>query len=97
MGLTPIVGAGVSISATDSSGNADLGDKGNFVTVTNAGDNGAYLRFGTSTVAATTSDLYIPSGNTFVLIRAAVNQEYLAAICDSGETATIKACPGYSE
>lgn len=95
MAFTPIPGAGVSISVTDSTGSGDLGTLGPEVTVSNVGDNDCYLEFGASTVTATTADWCLPSGQTFVVSRDPSTQPYVAAICASGETTTLKACAGF--
>lgn len=96
MALSPVTGAGISIDADDTTGSASLGSAGYHVIVSNAGSSGCYVELGTSTVTATTADLYIPAGQTFVLARA-LTQTHIAAICDSGESTTVKACASYSE
>lgn len=97
----PIFGKTVSASVTDSSGSTAVAlslptsISGNLIlNVANIGDKGCYLDVGSSSVVASTADYYLlPYSRE--LISVDLGATYIAAICASGETTTLKVIPGY--
>lgn len=88
-------GTTVSLSVTQASSNVALTLQHpgtDTVRLANLGPSKCYVRFAPTvgTATATTSDLCLPVGvETFF-----VKGTYIAAICDTGETCTLKATPG---
>ncbi len=80
-------GTTTTISATQTSGTAALTSGTNSVRVVNAGANTAFLKFGTTTATATTSDMPILAGVTEVFGKG--REDIVAAICDTGLTTTL--------
>lgn len=95
--FTPEYGQAVKISATATTGSAELG-VGNVVRVANFGADHVFVRVGTSSVEATVDvDLVILNGGTVYLRTPGGSGQYLAAVCDSGDTATVYAITGYAD
>jgi hypothetical protein len=95
-GITPIIAAGKSLSATQASGSVALGSVGDFVWVCNLGANDAFVELGPSTVAVVADTGFcVPTDREVLLRRDPATDTYLAGICATGETATLKICPCY--
>lgn len=84
--FTPSTGAGVSISATTTSASATVSAAQRDVRIVNAGTAAVFVRFGTGTATATTSDMYMPAGAIEVFDKG--TNDKVAAITASG-TATV--------
>ncbi len=84
----------VSISATDASGASrqSIGSTGNQLLVVNSGGNLCYVKLGDVTVTAATTDMPLLPQSAMILTKGSAT--YVAAICDSGLTTTLKATPG---
>ena len=92
--FTPSIGETVSISATASNANASITMGNNSaLMVTNTGTALCYTRWDDSAPTATTSDVPIPAGASIVF-SVPDGVTHVAAICDSGESTTIKFTPG---
>lgn len=63
------------------------------VVIRNTGSKTAYVKFGTSTVAATTSDYPIAAGTQEVIARL-LTDTHLSAICGGSDTTTLSITPG---
>lgn len=88
----PIFASTVSISATQTSGSTTLANTcGQVLYVCNEGPNGVYIRYGNGSQTALTTDYRIPANTERYLTRrdGSSGDTTVAAICDSGETATV--------
>lgn len=77
----------VQLSASAASASVPVDPFSNVVRVLNTGPNLAYIRFGAAGVASTTARLPLPVGAAELFTKG--NAAYVAAICDSGNTATL--------
>lgn len=93
--LAPITGSGISLSVTQANTQGTLGATGDTLLLTNLGPNKVYVRIATAaaTAVVTTDMALLPS--TAIVIARPVNCTAIAAICDTGETATLKASLNY--
>lgn len=92
--MNPIVlpngGLGVRIAATSTSQRAELIGDGDTIVATNLGSVPVYIRFGRSDVAATTECYPIlPGTKEDGIMMKGSSGSWIAAICDSGQSATI--------
>lgn len=89
--------SGKTLAATDATGRVALHATGRRLVISNLGPDHAYITLGGSTVtsAAASHDFCIPPFQTWKIHRDETNQTYLAAICDAGDTAAIRACTGW--
>lgn len=88
-------GATVSISATSTSGSASVTAANNSVRVDNLGPNKVFIRWGAGAQTAVTTDMPVPNGATEIFDKG--RADTLAAICASGETATLYVTSGEGE
>lgn len=98
MGLfSPQFGQGEKISATATSSRVQLAGGGNCVVVDNLGTSKVFIKLGDSSVTATVDvDLCLQAAGSIALCVPSLSiGQYLAAVCDSGETATVYAITGY--
>lgn len=86
----PNGGLGVRIDATGTSQRAQLIGDGDSIVATNIGSAPVFIRFGGSDVVATTACYPILPGDKEpdIMLKGA-SGSYVAAICESGQTATI--------
>jgi hypothetical protein len=77
----------VQLAATAASASVSLDPNSSVVRVFNAGPNIAYLQFGGTGVTSTTAKMPIAAGNTELFTKGV--QAKVAAICDTGNTATL--------
>lgn len=91
----PQLGETVSISATDTSGSTTISmNHGGSLVVTNSGSSLCYISFGQgSAPTATTSD-YPVLATSQQTITVPEDVTHVAAICESGDTTTVKFSPG---
>ena len=89
-------GATASISATSTSGSASVTAANNSVRVVNLGPNKAFIRWGVGAQTAVAStDMPVHNGATEIFDKG--RADTLAAICASGETATLYLTSGEGE
>ena len=90
----PQLGETVSVSATASTASAAISiNRASTLVVSNTGSSLAYVSWGAGSATATTSDYPVLSGSKEpVTIPNTVT--HVAAICDSGESTTVKFTPG---
>lgn len=93
---TPINNTTVSLSVTSSNTQGTLTPTGvsNRLLVQNLGDGTAYFRIGTGAQTAVTTDTPIQAYQAFLIPYQ--GETGIAAICDSGVTATLKASQFYA-
>lgn len=93
--ISPEYGTGISISATTTSAQASLNGNGTLVRVTNVGSDLVFVKLGTGTITATSTDTALPSGQSIVLVRSPVGSVHnvIAAVA-SATTATVYAITG---
>lgn len=77
----------VQLAATASTGSVAIDRNSNVVRVLNAGPNLAYICFGNGSISATTAKIPLPVGAAELFTKGA--QDHAAAICDTGNTATL--------
>ena len=88
----PSFGTTQSISATATSSSVTLTNVGQQVLyVVNEGPDGVYIRYGNGAQTALTTDYRIPANTERYLTRrdGSAGDTVVAAVCDSGETATV--------
>ena len=93
--FSPEYGTGVTIAATTTSAQAALTGNGSLIRVTNLGASMVFIKVGTGTVTATTSDTALPSGQSMTICRTPVGglHNVIAAVT-STLTATVYAITG---
>ncbi len=91
--FTPIQGATVSISATSVNAQGTLTFNSAQARIANTGTNVAFVRWGATAQTATTADMPILPGTVEVFSKDPSHLNF-AAICASGETATVRVTPG---
>jgi len=79
--------ASVTLDATDV-GTAATGGGANAIRIVNAGPNIAFVRWGTGVQTAVTTDMPLMAGTVEVFAKPAT-ADTVAAICSSGQTATL--------
>ena len=90
VGFAPQPGDRKGLSASQTSSRVALPTTGKTVIVqVPSGGDVTYVRFGDSSVTATTDDFVILPGLPYALNRAPDTQTYIAGICASSETATV--------
>lgn len=72
---------------------------GNAVLLTNLGTNQCYVEFGatSATTRATVAGLPIEGGQRLLVARDALRDLFVSAICDSGESTTLKITVGFAD
>ena len=92
--FSPIWGSGFTASVTATSGNTEKGYNSRSICLTNFGSNTAYVRTGVgSGTTATTAD-YPVLPQAQVTISKPNDHDYVAYVCDTGETASLHVIPG---
>lgn len=94
--FTPLLNSTVSISATSTSGSTTVSSNGSNLLITNSGPNTVFVRWGVGAQTATTADMPVLSG-TQVIVSRTLSVDTVAAICASGQTASVSFCPGEGE
>lgn len=83
----PVAASGKTLAATDTSTDVALASASDYLQVVNSGPNTAYIRTGTVAQTALLTDFAILSGERVTI--GATAATHLAAICATGETATL--------
>lgn len=91
--FTPAYGSGQALTAGVASLQTSIPKNNTSVRIINAGANIAYVKLGTGTVTATSSDLAVISGQTIVITKS-VDHDVLAYISALGATLHIIAGEG---
>lgn len=94
----PVPGGGVYIangSVTATSSNVQITKPSRDLLVSNIGVNGFWIALGTSSAitAVKHTGMYVGPGKD-IIVRAGLDITYLAAVCDTGLTSGLEACPG---
>ena len=84
----------VSLSATQASGRVALPATGSLLVIRNYGSSIAYVKLGTVAVSAAVTDYPIDPYSYDVLARTVASETYLAAICNTGQTASLSISAG---
>lgn len=88
-------GSTISLGVTQTSSFTALAvAAGEDLLITNSGTKLCYVNIGAESVLATTASLPILAASAFVTRRDQLRDLYFAAICDSGETTTLKVTVG---
>ena len=91
--FTPAQNATVTLSATQANTQGTLTVQSGQIRIYNAGTNKAFVRWGTGAQTATTADMPIAPGTVESFSKPPADLG-IAAICSTGETATLYFTPG---
>lgn len=91
----PISASGLTMAVTSTASSISLSGIGNAVLLTNVGTNPAYVCFSSvSPVIATGRDMPVTAATPVVVLRDQVNDLFLGAVSDSGQSTTMKVTGG---
>nr|CRH05510.1 conserved protein of unknown function [Candidatus Magnetococcus massalia] len=82
-------GPTAALAATETTSRVALPGAGSQVRVVNSSENMAFIQFGDSAVEATTGAIPLPAGLVEVFSNPLNTNSHVAAICASGETASL--------
>jgi hypothetical protein len=93
--FTPGAVLTVNLAVTATTGNVAIVGSSNQLLLTNAGGNDCFIELGTASTqeAATTTGMPVLARDK-ILITRNLDQDYIAAICASGQTTTLYITPG---